>query len=76
MLVHLGCRDIVETSFLLADNQSAISNLKTEQTHGRTKHMDLRYKFCGEELKLGEIKILYVRTEYNIADIGIYVQHL
>jgi hypothetical protein len=69
MLVHLGYSDIVETSFLLADNQSAISNLKTEQTHGRTKHMDLRYKFCGEVLKLGKIKILYVRTEYNIADI-------
>ena len=69
MLVHLGYRDIVKTSFLLADNQSAISNLKTQQTHGHTKHMDLRYKFCGEVLKLGKIKILYVRIEYNIADI-------
>ena len=60
---------IVESTFLRADNQSAISNLKTEQTHGRTMHMDLRCKFCGEVLKLGKIKILYVKTEHNISDI-------
>ena len=42
---------------------------QAEQTHGRTKHMDLCYKFCGEVMKLGKIKIVSMRTEYNIADI-------
>ena len=69
LIIHLGYKGIVESTFLHADNQSAIANLKTDVTHGRTKHMDLRYKFCGEVLKLGKIKICYVQTEHNISDI-------
>ena len=69
LIIFLGYKNIVETTYLLADNQSAISNLKTETTHGRTKHMDLRFKFCGEVYKLGKVKICYVPTEHNIADI-------
>ena len=35
LIIFLGYKHIVETTYLLADNQSAISNLKTETTHGR-----------------------------------------
>ena len=66
-----GYSKIVESTYLKGDNQlqSTISNIKTDTTHGRTKHMDLRYKFCGEVYKLGKVKICYVPTEHNIADI-------
>ena len=69
LIIFLGYEHVVETTYLLADNQSAISNLKTETTHKRTKHMDLRFKFCGEVYKMGKIQISYVPTEFNIADI-------
>ena len=62
LIIFLGYKNIVETTYLLADNQSAISNLKTGTTHGRTKHMDLRFKFCGEVYKMGKIQISYVPT--------------
>ena len=38
LISHLGYKGIVESTFLHADNQSAIANLKTDVTHGRTKH--------------------------------------
>ena len=69
LAVHLGYSEIIESTYLKGDNQSTISNIKTDTTHGRTKHMDLRYKFCGEVYKLGKVKICYVPTEHNIADI-------
>ena len=70
----MGHKEIVESTYFKGDNQSTISNIKTDTTHGRTKHVDLRHKFCGEVYKLGKVKICYVPTEYNVADI--FTKHL
>ena len=40
-----------------------------ESSKSRTKHMDVQLKFCGEVLKQGLLKVEYVPTAENIADI-------
>ena len=34
-----------------------------------TKHIDIRLKFCGEVVAAGKLRIEYVKTANNIADI-------
>ena len=35
----------------------------------RTKHIDIRLKFCGEVITANKLKIKHVRTADNLADI-------
>lgn len=62
---------ILENSivFLNADNQSAISIVKNAQFNKRSKHIDVRFHFIHVKVREGLIKIEYVCTENNIADI-------
>ena len=52
------------------DNQPAEFILKHQPTHNhRTKHMDLRIKFCGEVVRANKILLRYINTKFNLADI-------
>ena len=58
-----------DPSDMNADNQSAIALSKNNTEHARTKHIDIRHHFICECIEAGQIKLKYVPTEDNVADI-------
>ena len=39
-----------------------------QTNHGSTKHIDVRYHFLRDRMKLGQIVLEYVTTSENVAD--------
>nr|GFC55264.1 retrovirus-related Pol polyprotein from transposon TNT 1-94 [Tanacetum cinerariifolium] len=37
--------------------------------HSRTKHIDVRYHFIKEKVEKGIVELLFIRTEYQLADL-------
>ncbi|GKF89129.1 hypothetical protein Tco_0263092, partial [Tanacetum coccineum] len=37
--------------------------------HSRTKHIDVRYHFIKEHVEKGIVELLFVETEYQLADL-------
>lgn len=56
-------------SQLFADNKSAIAISENPKFHQRVKHIDIRFHFLRDLVEGGEIKINYVASEDNLADI-------
>ena len=54
---------------LYCDNQGSLELAKNPVHHQRSKHIDIRYHFVRDEVKLGSVKLMYVPSEQNIADI-------
>jgi hypothetical protein len=54
---------------LLCDNESAIRMADNPVEHSRTKHIDIRYHFPMDHQQRGDIKIAYVNTNNQLADI-------
>jgi hypothetical protein len=54
---------------LLCDNESAICMADNPVEHSRTKHIDIRYHFLRDHQQKGDIKIAYVSTHNQLADI-------
>ena len=54
---------------LLCDNQGAIALAKDNKFHVRTKHINLRHHFIREVVEEEKIKVTYIPTEENVADI-------
>ena len=54
---------------LLSDSMSAIAISKNDGNHQRTKHIDIRHHFVRELAKNGTIKITWVPTKNQVADI-------
>ena len=59
----------IQPIHLLIDNQSAIALAKNAVFHSRTKHIAIRYHFIRERVKSGEIKLEYVPTNLQVADV-------
>ncbi|GJR90194.1 retrovirus-related pol polyprotein from transposon TNT 1-94 [Tanacetum coccineum] len=53
---------------LYCDSQSAIAISCNPVQHSRTKHIHTRYHFIKEQVENGIIKLYFVRTEYQLAD--------
>jgi hypothetical protein len=51
------------------DNQSAIALTSNDTFHQRTKHIDIRYHFIRQHVRSGDIKIKWIQTEEQQADI-------
>jgi Reverse transcriptase-like len=51
------------------DNQSAIALASNDTFHQRTKHIDIRYHFIRQHVQSGDIKIKWIQTENQQADI-------
>ena len=51
------------------DNQGAIAMSKNPIQHKRTKHIDIRYHFVREAVARGDIRLSYVQTQDQIADL-------
>jgi hypothetical protein len=54
---------------LLCDNESAIRMADNPVEHNCTKHIDIRYPFLRDHQQKGDIKIDYVNTHNQLADI-------
>lgn len=54
---------------LLCDNQGAIRYSKSTLLHRRTKHIDNKWNFIRDEVQSGRVKMKYMSTEYQLADI-------
>jgi hypothetical protein len=54
---------------LLCDNESAIRMADNPVEHSCTKHIAIRYHFLRDHQQRGDIKIAYVSTKKQLADI-------
>ncbi|XP_068993260.1 uncharacterized protein [Neodiprion pinetum] len=68
LLVSLGIQEDSEIVTILNDNQSAISMIKNNVYHQRTKHIDVRHHFVRNEYACGVIDVKYLSTERMPAD--------
>jgi hypothetical protein len=60
----------IETpTIIYVDNQSAIKISENDTAHDRTKHIDIRHFFIRDLIESGEVKLVWVRTEDQLADI-------
>jgi hypothetical protein len=55
--------------WLQIDNESAIRMADNPVEHSRTMHIDIRYHFVRDQQQRGDIKIAYVSTKEQLADI-------
>jgi hypothetical protein len=51
------------------DNQSAIALSKNPVLHDRSKHIKTEYHFIRECVELGEISVVFVGTQDQLADL-------
>lgn len=54
---------------LYVDNQSAIRLIHNPEFHKRTKHIDVKFHYIREKVEDGEINVIFVPTEAQLADI-------
>ena len=54
---------------IFCDNTSTIAITQNPVLHSRTKHIDVRYHFIRDHVEKKNVRIEYVRTEKQIADI-------
>ncbi|GKA49558.1 retrovirus-related pol polyprotein from transposon TNT 1-94 [Tanacetum coccineum] len=60
---------IYEKVPIFCDNTSAISISNNPVLHSRTKHIDIRYHFIRDHVLKGNIKLHFIPTQYQLADI-------
>jgi len=53
---------------IMEDNQGCIAISKNRRTDKRTKHIDLRFHFCRDQIEQGSVKVDYCPTENMISD--------
>jgi hypothetical protein len=58
-----------EKPSLLMDNQSAIRLIHNQEFHKRSKHIEVRYFFVRDMVKRGDLKVKYVASDHQLADI-------
>jgi len=68
ILVSMGF-DVTLPIIVRVDNVGAIYMTENKTTSTRTKHVDIRYHFVREFIEDGFIKVVFVRSEDNNADI-------
>jgi hypothetical protein len=51
------------------DNKSAIELAKNPVNHERSKHIDVRFYFIRDHMKEGSVKLVYVASQDQVADI-------
>jgi hypothetical protein len=54
---------------LYEDNQATIANLKKHSSHGRNKHVDIKYHYVCAQIHEEQLDVVYMESEKNIADI-------
>jgi hypothetical protein len=64
--LHLS---VVTPTVIYVDNQSAIRISENDSDHDRTKHIDIRHCFIRDCIKNGDLKLEWIPTQYQRADI-------
>ena len=54
---------------IYCDNTSAISISKNPVLHSKTKHIPIKYHFLREQVNEQQVKLEYVNTKEQVADI-------
>nr|GEY36856.1 hypothetical protein [Tanacetum cinerariifolium] len=54
---------------MYCDSKAAIAISCNPVQHSRTQHIDVRYHFIKEKFEKGIVELLFVRTEYQLADL-------
>lgn len=67
-LSELGCQQI-EPTLIQVDNQGAIKLAKNLESNKRTKHIGVKYHFTRMAKEKNEIKLEYIPTDQQKADI-------
>ena len=67
-LASLAC-GMNEPTPIKVDNQAAIALSKNPEFHKRTKHVGIRYHRVRQEQERGVVRVEYIETESNPADI-------
>ncbi|GKA35682.1 hypothetical protein Tco_0722173 [Tanacetum coccineum] len=60
---------IYEKVPIFCDNTSAIAISNNPVMHLRTRHVDIRYHFIKDHILKGDIKLHFIPTQYQLADI-------
>src|SRR5687768_10830594 len=68
LLVELGLT-VAAPSMVYGDNQSTVTVSEQGVRSERTKHVDVKYHFITEQIELGVIKVKWVPTEQQLADV-------
>jgi transposase InsO family protein len=68
LLAELGYAQRTPTT-LLCDNQAAIAMVSNAVHHSRTKHIDLRHHFIREQATAGSVRVQWVSTTDQAADL-------
>lgn len=71
LLEELNLSDRIEggkITKLHVDDQSAISLIKNHVNHKRTKHIALRNSFCRQKFQNGDIEVIHVQSNQQLAD--------
>ena len=58
-----------ETLTLFEDNRSAIFLSEGQGEHQRSKHVDIKYKYAQQNVQEKVVKLEYIRSQNNLADI-------
>ena len=59
-----------ESTLCFEDNKAAIMTTENECSEaGHMKHVDVKFRFVQESIRMGEIRIRYISTELNWADV-------
>ena len=59
----------LDTTVILCDNQSCIKMTENPVFHDRSKHIEIRYFYIRDMMQKGAIKLQYVSTDEQVADI-------
>jgi hypothetical protein len=68
LLSDLGYPQTAPT-MMYSDNQAAIRLVHNPEFHQRTKHIDVKYHAICEYCQRGDLTIIYVTTDNNLADV-------
>ena len=68
LLIDL-CMEIDDATHILTDSQSALAIARNPVFHARTKHIELHYHYVRERHHAGDIDLVYVPTQVNVANI-------
>jgi hypothetical protein len=69
ILKEIGFSDVEKYTIVFGDNIPALTILKDERSKGRTKHFDVKLKFVKEAFANKIFKVVYVPSQFNLADI-------
>jgi ATP sulfurylase len=59
----------LDPTVIYCDNQSCIKLSENPVFHDRSKHIEIRYHFIRDRVQKGAVKLQYVSTNEQVADI-------